>query len=273
MKRSRFAEKIERICPTATCFWQRRIIGAAGACFYVNFVTSRINFSAATDTVRGDASVRTLPFLLFIGVLALRGALPAGEPGEAGGDLRWLYGLQAAVACTALFLLRSHYRELARPRFSPGQLLLSLLGGSAVFVLWISPMPGWAHLGSPVASFVPLDATGALQWGLIAVRSCGAVLVVPVMEELFWRSFLMRWIDKRNFLDLAPHAASATAMLVSSAIFALAHELWLCAFCAGLVYAQIYRRTGNIWCAVLAHSVTNLLLAIWVVGQSAWTYW
>ena len=105
------------------------------------------------------------------------------------------------------------------------------------------------------------------------MRTAGAVLVVPIMEELFWRSFLMRWIDKRNFLALAPHAASLTAMAASSAVFALAHDLWLCAFCAGMIYAQIYRRTENIWYAVLAHATTNALLAGWVVSRSAWVYW
>jgi CAAX prenyl protease-like protein len=151
--------------------------------------------------------------------------------------------------------------------------LLSVLAGSAVFLLWITPLPNWTHLGVPVASFVPTDNTGALRWDLIAVRTFGAVLVVPVMEELFWRSFLMRWIDKRNFLSQAPRAASLMAMVASSAVFALAHDLWLCAFCAGLIYAQIYRRTENIWYSVLAHAATNLLLAIWVVSWSAWSYW
>ena len=34
---------------------------------------------------------------------------------------------------------------------------------------------------------------------LVAVRWIGATLVVPVMEELFWRSFLMRWFQRTQF--------------------------------------------------------------------------
>lgn len=241
--------------------------------FYVNFVTAFFSFASTRDAARRDAIVRALPFLLFICVLALRSALPTGGTGQTVKDSHWLYGVQAAVACGALVLLRNHYSELARRRLAFGPVLISLLAGGVVFILWIAPMPGWAHLGAPTASFIPVDGAGALRWDLIAVRSCGAALVVPVMEELFWRSFLMRWIDKRNFLALEPRMSSMTAMVISSAVFALAHDLWLCAFCAGLIYAQIYRRTGNIWYAVVAHATTNLMLAVWVVSKSAWTYW
>lgn len=227
----------------------------------------------APDAARADAFARALPFFLFIAVLALRGVLGGAATGPDVADLRWLYAVQATAACTALLVLRGHYRELSGPRLAPGLLLLSLAAGLVVFLLWISPLPSWTHLGTPVAAFVPVDAAGTLRWDLIATRSCGAVLVVPVMEELFWRSFLMRWIDKRNFLSLPPAAASRFAVLVSSAVFALAHDQWLCAFAAGCIFAQIYRRTGNIWYAVIAHGATNLLLAAWVITYSAWAYW
>src|SRR5208283_5653337 len=119
--------------------------------------------------------------------------------------------------------------------------------GIGIFLIWIVPMPGWMHLGAPVASFVPLDADGTLRWDLIAIRTFGAVLVVPLMEELFWRSFLMRWIEQRDFLAVPPGSVSWIAIFGSSAVFALAHDLWLAGLVAGLVYAQIYRRLGNLW--------------------------
>jgi len=93
------------------------------------------------------------------------------------------------------------------------------------------------------------------------------------MEELFWRSFLMRWIDRRNFLSLKPASVSWFAVLASSAVFALAHELWVAGLLAGLMYAQIYRRLQNLWYPILAHATTNLALAAWVVHQRAWGFW
>jgi len=57
---------------------------------------------------------------------------------------------------------------------------------------------------------------------------------VPVMEELFWRSYLMRWIDQHDFLALAPAAISLKAILVSGLVFGLAHHLWFAGILAGL---------------------------------------
>jgi CAAX prenyl protease-like protein len=105
------------------------------------------------------------------------------------------------------------------------------------------------------------------------MRVTGAVLVVPVMEELFWRSFLMRWIDRRGFLEMAPEQVSWVGILASSAVFALAHDLWLAGLLAGVVYALLYRQLGNIWYSIIAHATTNLALAGWVLWRGAWQYW
>lgn len=219
------------------------------------------------------ALARTMPFVLFMCVLALRGLAAQLALNSDSFDLRWLYGLQAALAFFAMLLWGNSLRELHRAPPSAPLAAVSIGAGLAVFVLWIAPMPGWMHLGAPAASFVPLDDGGALRWDLIAVRVFGAVLVVPLMEELFWRSFLMRWIFRADFLALNPASVPWFGVLVSSALFALAHDLWAAAFLAGLVYAQLYRRTGNLWASVLAHATTNLALAVWVLYVHAWRYW
>jgi CAAX prenyl protease-like protein len=227
---------------------------------------------------RVEALARAMPFGLFLFVLALRSlSVDTGSEdltGAASGfDLRWLYAAQAALACAALILWRPFYKELLiRPGSMPA-LVTSVVVGIFVFLVWILPMPSWALLGSEGVSFVPLDASGGLRWDLIVARSFGALLVVPVMEELFWRSFVMRFLDRRDFLALAPGRASWTGVLVSSAIFATEHELWLAGLVAGLAYALIYRRFGNLWYPILAHAVTNGALAAWVVSQQAWSYW
>ncbi len=236
-------------------------------------VKSALHHLLAHDSQRAAVLLRTLPFGLFIALLALRGMLPANYAGFGQPDARWLYALQAAVAACPLLLWRKRYAELARIPDSPADWGTSVAVGLAVFALWIAPFPGWAHLGAPAATFVPLDVHGARRWDLIAVRTAGAVLVVPVMEELFWRSFLMRWIDKRDFLDLEPKRAGAFAVLASSAVFALAHDLWLAGLVAGLAFSWVYRRTGTLWCAIAAHATANLALAAWVAGTGSWGYW
>ena len=222
---------------------------------------------------------RVLPFAFFMGVLALRGALSAPATGTvellspASFDGRWLYALQALGALALLLALRPAYSELfALPR-SAAAASLSVLSGLAVFLVWIAPAPGWMHLGAESAAFVPVDEQAALRWDLVAIRAFGAVAVVPFMEELFWRSFLLRWIDQRDFLALAPGSASWKALCLSSAVFALAHDLWLAGFLAGMAYAGLYRRYANLWYPILAHATSNLALALWVVDRRAWSYW
>jgi hypothetical protein len=72
------------------------------------------------------------------------------------------------------------------------------------------------RIGEPTAGFVPLDAQGQPMWSLIAVRWVGAALLVPVMEELFWRSFLMRWIASPRWEGVDPRAVGLRAIVLST---------------------------------------------------------
>jgi CAAX prenyl protease-like protein len=108
---------------------------------------------------------------------------------------------------------------------------------------------------------------------LVALRLFGAAIVVPVMEELFWRSFLMRWIQAPVFEGVDPRAVGLRAVVGSTFVFTLAHTLWLAAVVAGLVYAWLYIRTGKLWVPVIAHAVTNGVLGAWVVATGNWQFW
>ena len=216
------------------------------------------------------ALVRILPFGLFMLLLALRGAVA----GNADIDARWIYGLNVVLVGGLLLWLRREYGELVR-QLAPNtrELLLAIAVGFIVFVLWISLDAPWMALGEPTASFVPVDAAGQLIWPLIAVRWIGATLVVPVMEELFWRSFLMRWVDNVRFEAVMPQRTTLKAIVLSTFVFTLAHTLWLAAAIAGLAYAWLYVRTGKLWVPIVAHAVTNGVLGVWVVATGNWAFW
>ncbi len=223
-------------------------------------------------TLNRAAIVRILPFGLFMLLLALRGML--GDTADSGIDARWVYGLNVVLVGGLLLWLWREYGELVR-QLAPDvrEALLAVTVGLAVFGLWISLDAPWMTLGEPTASFVPLDDAGQLIWPLIAVRWIGATLVVPVMEELFWRSFLMRWIDNVRFEAVMPQRATLKAIVLSTFVFTLAHTLWLAAAIAGLAYAWLYVRTGKLWVAILAHAVTNGVLGVWVVMTGNWVFW
>jgi len=195
-------------------------------------------------------------------------------PDSAGIDARWIYGLSVMVVGGLLIWFRREYGELTRQNWPGGrELLLSVAVGAVVFGLWIHLDAPWMQLTAPTASFTPLDEQGRQIWPMIVLRLIGAALIVPLMEELFWRSFLMRWIEQPAFERVDPQRVGLKAIVLSTFIFMLAHTLWLAAIVAGLAYAWLYRRTGKLWTAVIAHAVTNGMLGVWVVKTGQWQFW
>jgi CAAX prenyl protease-like protein len=219
---------------------------------------------------RRGALVRAAPFVVFVALLAVRGAWPADHPLDA----RWLYGASVLLAGALLVAWRREYLELHAPLVpSLPEAMLAIAVGLGVFVLWITLDAPWMRLGEPSAGFRPLGADGAIDWPLVATRAAGAVLLVPVMEELFWRSLLMRWIEGTPFEQVDARRVGARAVVLSTLVFVLAHTLWLAAAVAGLAYAWLYVRSGKLWLAVIAHAVTNGALAAWVVMARRWEFW
>ncbi|HEY2925709.1 CAAX prenyl protease-related protein [Piscinibacter sp.] len=218
------------------------------------------------------ALVRIAPFAVFMALLALRSELP----GRLGDDIdaRWVYGWTVLLVGALLWRFRREYGELSAQLLPDAkEALLGVAVGALVFGLWIVLDAPWMKLGDAGASFRPIDSQGQMQWPLVAVRWAGAVLMVPVMEELFWRSFLMRWIERAQFESVVPARVGIGAVVLSTFVFTLAHTLWLAAVVAGLAYAWLYVRTGKLWVPVIAHAVTNGVLGGWVVITGNWAYW
>jgi len=221
---------------------------------------------------RRSAVARVAPFALFIALLALRGAAPAD--GAWGFDPQWLYPVAVVAVGALLGFFWRDYGELARQnRPDAREALLAVAVGLAVFVVWIQLDAPWMTLGEPTAAFEPHSAAGTVDWQRVTLRWIGAALLVPVMEELFWRSFLMRWIAHPVFEGVDPRRVGLKAIVLSTFVFTLAHTLWLAAALAGLAYALLYVHTGRLWVPVIAHAVTNGALGIWVVATGNWQFW
>ena len=217
--------------------------------------------------------VRAAPFGVFMLWLFLRQMAPLDD--SWGFDTRWLYGLQVLVVGGLLLAWWRDYGELGRQSLpTAGEALTAVAVGAAVFGLWIHLDAPWMTLSVDAApTFIGRAADGQLEWPLIAVRTLGAALLVPVMEELFWRSFLMRWVQSPVFEGVQPAAVGLRAIVISTFLFVLAHTLWLAAIVAGLAYALLYVRSGKLWLPVIAHAVTNGTLAAWVVATGNWQFW
>jgi uncharacterized protein len=214
---------------------------------------------------------RLLPFLVYMSFLAINDALVMALE-YVNLDAKWAYVFRVMMVLWLLAYFWKDYVELkVRPKLS--DFFYASVAGSLVFIIWIFPYPTWLGASDHV-SFNPLiNDSQLVTYGWMTVRIFGAALVVPIMEELFWRSFMMRWFDKDDFMSVSPERISGYAFLGSSLLFASEHHLWLAGLFAGLVYGELYKNYKNLWVPVFAHAVTNGLLGIWVITTQSWHYW
>jgi exosortase E/protease (VPEID-CTERM system) len=210
-----------------------------------------------------ETSNPTAAFLVpFLAILA------AGMISRAtSGAFEWLYPLRFFAALIALWVFRRSYTHLD---WKAG--ILAPTTGVAVFLLWIAVdrMTGRAvEMPAALASSSPL-----VRHGWIGLRILGAVLTVPIAEELAFRGFVLRRFVDADFDSVPFRSTTWLAILGSSILFGLMHgERWLLATLAGAVYALLIRRTGRMGDAVVAHAVTNALLAAFILIFDQWQLW
>jgi CAAX prenyl protease-like protein len=216
------------------------------------------------------ARARILPFATYIAFIVLADML--SRVGWSEYELRWLYPLKIASVTALLAWYWRHYSELHPVRLSRRALLVATLVGAVVFGLWISLDSPWMRLGTPGVGYMPFTE-GQIDWLLAGLRLVGAAMVVPLMEELFWRSYLMRWIESPDFEKVDPATVKWLGFVITVILFAIEHELWLAGIVAGAAYGVLYQRFRSLWVAVLAHAVTNGMLGLWIIVTASWTYW
>jgi len=228
--------------------------------------------------MKKNAWIRILPFALFMGFVGIqqgvewlvtRGLLPFDSE-----QLLYLYPVKAVLVGLLLVFFFRHYQEL---RFHDLLLwkktLASILLGVVVFVLWINMDWEFASVGGGPGFDPTQVATEVNRQVLIFFRLFGAVLVVPVMEELFWRSFLMRYLIKSDFEGVVLGTFSRGSFAIVSVLFGLEHNLILAGVMAGVAYNLLLYWTKSLSQCVLAHSITNLALGLYVLQTGNWQFW
>ena len=108
----------------------------------------------------------------------------------------------------------------------------------------------------------------------LVFRVLVSVLIVPVIEELFWRGWMMRWIVNNRFTTIPIGTWNAQAFWIVAALFASEHgSYWDVGLLTGIVYNWWAIRTRNLTDCIIAHAVTNACLAAYVIGWNQWQYW
>lgn len=182
------------------------------------------------------------------------------------------------VTCTTAILIWSR-RVL---EFRPSQWILSTLVGVGVFVLWVAPdllVPGWrSHwlfqnsITGELKTSLPANAlTDTVALTLRVLRAC---LLVPVLEELFWRGWLMRWLIEPKFDEVPLGSFAQNSFWGVALLFALEHgPYWDVGLMAGIAYNLWMIRTKRLSDLILAHAVTNACLCGYVLWSGRWEYW
>jgi len=185
------------------------------------------------------------------------------------------YTVKIVLVGGLLIALRGYFPE-ARP--GGGGWAAATALGLVLFFLWIAVdkhTPHFAFLGARTA-YNPsreIATTGGIVFFLF-VRFLGLVVVAPIIEELFYRGFLLRIVtDLDDFRRVPVGTFSALALLVNVALFSLSHPEWLAAAIFALALCLLLRWTKNLFACILAHGVTNLLLGIYILHTSQWQYW
>jgi CAAX prenyl protease-like protein len=206
---------------------------------------------------------------VFIGLLAVSDWLPAiGE---------WEHPLRVAFLSAILYIFSRKVIDF-RVR-SP---LLTISVGVAVFVLWIAPdllFPGYrqhwlfqnALTGTMSSSIAEEHRTSGLA---LTFRLIRAAVLVPIIEELFWRAWLFRWLQSPNFHSIPLGAWTWSSMLTTAVLFASEHgPYWDVGLIAGVIYNWLIIRTKSLGDCILAHAITNAVLSAYVIASGRWEYW
>ena len=222
----------------------------------------------AADEGRRATAAYIAPFLAYIALVA------------AGRIFHWPPAISYVVRCAVpAALLVALSRPLLASR--PARPFASILLGAAVFLIWIAPdrLFGYRHFwlfensltGSAATSLAP-----ELRASLVfrAMRVLGSTLLVPILEELFWRGWLMRWLIDTRFVKVPLGAYTPMSFWVVALLFASEHgPYWEVGLAAGILYNWWIIRTHNLPDCVLAHGVTNGLLSWYVLAGNHWPYW
>jgi uncharacterized protein len=210
-------------------------------------------------------SARIAPFVIFV--------LLTGLQGQFGPDsLYWAYLVKTLVGAWLIWQARPFVEEM-RWKISAEAVAV----GIAVAAIWIGLDGLYPRLAKAEATWNPKDQYGpgsAIAWFYILVRIGGSSIVVPPIEEIFYRSFLYRYFVKLDFRAMPFSRFHPLSFVVTSLIFGFMHpDRWLAGILCGLAYQGLTVHKNRLGDAMTAHAITNFLLGIWVVTRNDWSFW
>lgn len=184
------------------------------------------------------------------------------------GEFDRLYPVPVIVAGCVLFGYRNEYM-----RFDWALSWSAVATGVIVFAFWVI----LARLSAPVSSVGFEDGLHGLSRGgeafWISWRAIGAVLIVPMAEELAFRGYLVRKLISADFESIDLGRFTWFSFLLSSILFGVLHDRWFAGTLVGMAFAIALYRRGRISDAIIAHATSNALLTVFVLSTGSWSLW
>ena len=207
-----------------------------------------------------------LPFVIFIALTAPEAYFP---------DIGiLLYPAKTLIVGWLLWRWRKVYAPDFSIKLTSAGYLISILGGLLALFVWISLEAKLPQFGNS-AGFNPyaFEYMQAAIPMVVALRLIGAALVVPFMEELFWRSFLLRYLINPDFKKVALGEFAWFSFVAVIVMFALEHHRFIQAIFAGIIYTTLVIQQKSLRGSVIAHATTNLGLGLYVIFHQKWIFW
>ena len=208
--------------------------------------------------------VRVAPFIIFLALTFCQ-----GQFGEA--SRYWFYLAKTLAGAWLIWEMRPFVSEM---RWAVSW--EAVVVGVGIFAIWVGLDPFYPKILNQGATGNPNDVFGtgtALAWFFIVVHILGMTFVVPPLEEVFYRSFVYRYIAKPDFLSVPLNRFSWTPFLATAAIFGFSHNEWLAGILCGAAYQWLVIRKNRLGDAMTAHAITNFLLGLWIIWRGAWHFW
>jgi CAAX prenyl protease-like protein len=209
-------------------------------------------------------TARVAPFLMFLALTACQGRFGAASA-------CWFYFAKTLAGAWLVWEMRPLVSEM-RWAFSWEAVAV----GVGICVIWVGLDPFYPKFYASGATGNPNDTFGqgsALACFFIAVHVLGMTVIVPPLEEVFYRSFLYRWIARPNFMSVPLNRFLPWPFLATAAVFGLSHNEWLAGILCGAAYQWLVLRKNRLGDAMTAHAITNFLLGLWIVWRGAWHFW